>query len=86
MTSRAAATPRWSTSSFPRDDAGKPSFGELSGLREHLGACHGARGRWFTLQCLAETMNGFVAGRMVTTLTLATVVLAIGLGVSGWIA
>ena len=70
MNSHAIPSPRWSTSSFgdTRDIHGL----EASALREHLGECQGLRGRWFTLHCIGETLNGFLSGRFVTTLVLAT--------------
>ena len=71
--------PPWSTASF--GDAADTSPMELSVLGDHLDSCRRSHGRWFALQCAAEHLNGFVASRFVTTLTLAT--LLIGL-VSTW--
>jgi hypothetical protein len=65
----------WSTASF--GDSVDTSPMELEQLGAHLDRCHVSKGRWFTLRCLAESMNGFVAPRFVTTLVLAA--LAIGL-------
>lgn len=48
---------------------------ELSALGEHLGHCKGAHGRLFTLHCLAETLNGFLSARLVTTLVLAALLI-----------
>ncbi len=48
---------------------------ELSALGEHLGHCKGAQGRWFTLHCVAETLNGFLSARLVTTLVTAAVLI-----------
>lgn len=67
---------RWSTSSF--GDAADTSPVELSALGNHLNLCRGARGRLFTLHCIAEITNRFVAPRFVTTLVV--IGLAIGLG------
>ena len=75
----ADATPPWSTASF--GDAADTSPLELSVLGDHLDSCKRSHGRWFALQCAAERMNGFVAARFVTTLTVAT--LLIGL-ISMW--
>ncbi len=61
-----SAMPRWSTASF--GDAAETLPKELSILGEHLKRCRGPRGRWFDLQCTAETLNGFVAAHFVTTL------------------
>lgn len=73
MNTSAYASPRWSTSSFggTSDQSGK----DASALREHLSVCSGQRGRWFTLRCVAETMNGFVTGRFVTTLVMASLLI-----------
>jgi hypothetical protein len=60
------AHPSWSTASF--GDAADTSPMELSALGEHLDTCQGSRGRLFALHCVAETMHGFVAARLVTTL------------------
>ena len=76
MNTNLIATPCWSTASF--GDTAHTSPMELSALGEHLNLCKGSRGRLFTLQCVAETMNSFVAPRFVTTL----VVVALLIGVS----
>jgi hypothetical protein len=60
------AHPAWSTASF--GDAADTSPMELSALGEHLDICQGSRGRLFAWHCVAETMRGFVAARLVTTL------------------
>ena len=69
MKNRHAATPFWSTASFGETANTSPM--ELSALGEHLDACKGAHGRLFTLQCLAEAVNRFIAARLVTTLVVA---------------
>lgn len=51
---------------------------DLSALGEHLNQCKGSYGRLFALQCAAQSMEGFVAARFVTTL--AVVALSIGVG------
>ena len=76
MSTRINSAPRWSTASF--GDTADTSPMELSALGNHLDLCQGARGRLFTLHCVAEIMNRFVAPRFVTTLVV--VALAIGLG------
>jgi len=50
---------------------------ELSALGEHLDRCRGSRGRLFTLQCLAETLNSFLASRFVTTLVVVAILLGV---------
>jgi hypothetical protein len=69
------ARPPWSTASF--GDAADTSPLELSVLGDHLDSCKRSHGRWFALQCAAERMNGFVAARVVTTLTVATVLISL---------
>ena len=58
--------PRWSTSSFGVAPSTSPI--ELSALGKHLDLCNGSRGHFFTLQCVAQTINSVVAPRLVTTL------------------
>ncbi len=75
MNTHDIATPRWSTAAF--GEAADTSPMELSALGDHLHLCKGSRGRLFRLQCVAESMNGFVAARFVTTL--AVIALLMGL-------
>jgi hypothetical protein len=72
---RQPASPFWSTASF--GDSAEASALELSGLQEHLVSCRGANGRFFTLQCLAETADRFVSARLVTTLVVAALALVV---------
>ena len=69
-------TPSWNTSSF--GSAPGTSSLDVSALGHHLDNCHGLRDPWFALHCLADTMQGFVATRFLTTL--AVVVLISGAG------
>jgi hypothetical protein len=62
------ATPLWSTASF--GDATDTSPMELCDLGEHLQHCSARSGHWARLRCAAESMNGFVSTRLVTTLAL----------------
>jgi len=50
---------------------------ELSALGEHLGHCTGAHKRLFTLQCVAETLTGFLSARLVTTLVAVSLLIGI---------
>lgn len=50
---------------------------ELSELGEHLGQCQGAHGRLFTLQRVAETLDRFLASRLVTTLVVAALLIGV---------
>jgi hypothetical protein len=74
MISRIETSPRWSTASF--GDAADTSPMELSVLGEHMAKCSHPPGRLFSWQCTAEAIHGAVSSRFVTTLTLATIVVA----------
>ncbi len=63
----------WSTSSFGNTANTSPV--ELAALGEHLHHCKGSRGKLFALRCMAESANGFVAARFVTTLAVATLLI-----------
>ena len=73
----AYASPSWSTSSF--GDATATSPVELANLSDHLSLCQGTHGRLSHLQYAGEILHRFVAGRFVTTLALATLVIGAGL-------
>ena len=49
---------------------------ELGSLREHLGRCKRPRGPLFALQGFAETLDEFLAPRFITTVTVATLLIA----------
>lgn len=72
---RANTAPSWSTSTFSNSADTSPM--ELSALGEHLGHCKGAHGRLFTLHCVAETLNGFLSSRLVTTLVVAALLIGV---------
>lgn len=74
MISTIETSPRWSTASF--GDAADTSPMELSVLGEHMAKCSHPPGRLFSWQCTAEAIHGAVSSRFVTTLTLATIVVA----------
>jgi hypothetical protein len=74
MIARIETSPRWSTASF--GDAADTSPMELSVLGEHMAKCSHPPGRLFSWQCTAEAIHGAVSSRFVTTLTLATIVVA----------
>ncbi len=69
-------TTGWSTAAFGDDVQTSP--GELSALGSHLRQCKSASGRFFAARCVADSMHGFAAPRLVTTLVLALLVLAAG--------
>ena len=68
MKNPAMAAPSWSTSCF--GDAAHTSPMELSVLGEHLHHCSATSRPLVRLRCAAESMNGFVSARFVTTLAL----------------
>jgi len=65
----------WHTASFGASPDTSPM--ELSTLGEHLGRCRGTHARWFALRCGVESVHGFVASRMVTTLVIVTLLLVV---------
>ena len=67
--------PLWSTASL--GDEAETSPMELSALGAHMAACKSLKGRLFSARCAAEAMHGFVAGRMVTTLVVAALLIGI---------
>ena len=75
MTTHLALSPHWSTASIP--DSADTSPMELSSLGGHFDACQVSRGRWFSLQCVAEAAHGFMAPRFVTSLL--TLMLVVGI-------
>lgn len=74
MTTHTFSHPSWSTASFGSEASTSPV--ELSALGEHFARCQGSRGRMFALQCAAEATHGFVSSRFVTTLVVATALIA----------
>ena len=76
MSTHNTPAPRWSTSSF--GDAADTSPMDLLALGNHLNLCKGARGRLFTLHCIAEITNRIVAPRFVTTLFVVAVIVGLG--------
>ena len=75
MHAQAATSPRWTTASIA--DATDTAPMELDALGKHVSRCNGSRGRWFALQCAADTVHDFVAPRFVTTLFIACAVIGL---------
>ena len=73
MKLNAISSPSWRTASF--GDTADTSPAELAELGQHIDHCRGHRGNLFTLRCLAERANGFIASRFVTTLAVAALVI-----------
>ena len=76
METGVVVTPGWSTASYSRPAL--PTSLELSALGEHLKLCRGSLGRLFPLQCAAESMRGFMAARLMTTIAVLALLAGIG--------
>jgi hypothetical protein len=75
MKTNLIATPVWSTASF--SDAAETCAMDVCHLGEHLQHCSARSGHWAWLRCAAESMNVFVSARLVTTLTVMSLLLAL---------
>lgn len=64
-------TPMWTTSSDGDTADTKPM--DLAALHAHKTQCTSRRGRLVAMQCGALKLQGFVLGRLVTTLALVAV-------------
>jgi len=62
---------RWSTSSFGSPADTSPI--ELAALGEHMNRCEGQRGALFALKCSADSLNSFMAPRLITILVLLAI-------------
>jgi len=67
--------PPWATASHPDDADTSPM--ELSALGAHVDTCNGSRGRWFNVQCAADSLLSFVASRFVTTVVMVVFVFGV---------
>ena len=68
--------PVWATSAIDGDADTSPM--DLSALGAHVDRCNGLRGPMFGLQCAADTLSGFLAPRIVTTLVAIAIVIGVG--------
>lgn len=75
MHPQAAQSPRWTTASLA--DATDTAPMELQALGAHVSRCNGSRGRWFALRCATDAVHAFVMPRFVTTLFIASAVIAL---------
>jgi len=76
----AAATTRrpvWATSAIDAEEA-DASQTDLSALGAHVDRCNGLRGPMFGLRCAADTLSGFLAPRIVTTLVAIAIIIGVG--------
>lgn len=65
----------WTTSSF--GGQADTSLVDLNALGDHLGACRNTHGHLFALHHAAQTLHGFVAARLVTTLVFLLLIIGI---------
>ena len=72
---RRVTTRPWATAAIA--DAADTTPMELSALGAHVDRCKGSRGRWFALQCAADSLIGFIAPRFVTTAVIVAIVFGI---------
>ena len=78
MTPQTISPPPWNTATCGGPVTTSPL--DLSTLGEHLNACQVMHRHWFALHCATETLRGFVAARLVTTVLTGLLIV----GVSGW--
>ena len=67
--------PVWATSAI---DGESDAQTDLSALGAHVDRCNGLRGPMFGLRCAADTLSGFLAPRIVTTLVAIAIVIGVG--------
>jgi hypothetical protein len=67
------ALPLWSTTALGFSEDALPD--DASALGKHLNHCKVAHGRLFAMRCVVDMLHGFVAGRFVTTLVVAFVLI-----------
>lgn len=70
MKSDTLLEPTWSTAAFAEPKLN--AAWERSSLGAHLDLCRITNSRMFALRCAAESMNGFVMSRFITTLVVLT--------------
>ncbi len=71
------AGPTWSTSCYGEPAHTRPQ--DLNALGQHLDLCQGNSGRIFALRCGADSVHGFVASRLVTSLVVVLTLACLGL-------
>lgn len=76
MNVQAFALPSWSTATSISGASGVTGL-EAEHLGSHFLACSGHRSAWFRMQCLADAVHDVVAPRFVTTLFVATALIAL---------
>jgi len=68
----------WTTASFGTATGTGIHAPDAHALREHLHLCRAPAGHLFALRCGAEALRGFLAARLITTLTAG--ILLVGTG------
>jgi hypothetical protein len=53
---------------------------DRSALDEHLHTCNAQNGNLVSLHCAAQSLQGFVATRLITTIVLLAIFISLGLG------
>ena len=81
MKNRPNSSPLWSMACFA--ERANATGVDLNALGEHVHVCRIPHRRLFALRCVAESFNGFVAARFVTSLLLIALPLSAGLGLIG---
>ena len=69
--------PTWTTSSYGDPADTRPL--DLNTLGQHLHLCQGSSGRIFALRCGADSVHGFVASRLVSSLVVVVTLICTGL-------
>jgi hypothetical protein len=72
MTNHGSTPPFWSTASFA--DSDEPFADDLQLLGQHLCLCKRPNGRWFAMQCMGQSVNGFVKAHLITSLIAVSMV------------
>ena len=67
--------PVWATSAIAGESDTQT---DLSALGAHVDRCNGLRGPMFGLRCAADTLSGFLAPRIVTTLVAIAIFIGVG--------
>jgi hypothetical protein len=71
MKTRPISARSWSTSTQGHPVGSSPV--DLSALGEHMEACQGGHRHLTRLHCVAQSMHGFIASRLVSSLVLVAV-------------
>lgn len=81
MKHRPNSKPQWSTACFA--DRASAAGADMHALGEHVHVCRIPHRHLFALRCVAESFNGFVATRLVTTVLVVALLVGAGLAFIG---